>query len=128
MAHTPERVVRSPQRAVKSCVAHPVAAIRGFPAPRPKVMSMIDAVRSNLETMEAGVQPLDDVMTALGLTNHDLVAAASPAHLTHKMVAKGRRGRQLTMRTQDKIVQALNAATKRDRPFSREDCFNYRGR
>ena len=77
--------------------------------------------------MEAGVQPLDRLMTAHGVSNHDLVAAAGPNLLTHKVVAKGRRGRRLTLRAQDKIVAALNARLG-GRPLTREECFSYRGR
>ena len=43
-----------------------------------------------------GLQPLDGLMTALELANNDLVAA-STEQLTHKMVAKGRRGRWLSV-------------------------------
>lgn len=76
--------------------------------------------------MEAGVQPLDGLMTELGLSNHDVVTAAGVNVLTHKVVAKARRGRKLTRRSQDKIVAALNA--KAGRTFRREDCFSYFGR
>ncbi len=91
-------------------------------------MSTIPASPSKPDvTMDAGVQPLDGLMTSLGISNHDLVAAAALNTLTHKVVAKGRRGRKLTLRAQDKIVAALNlkAAGKN---FRREDCFSYRGR
>lgn len=77
--------------------------------------------------MEAGPQPLDGLMNELKLTNHDLVDAAGPNGLTHKAVAKGRRGRKLTLRAQEKIVAALNARAT-GRMFRREDCFSYRGR
>ena len=77
--------------------------------------------------MDAGVQPLDTLMTALGVTNHDLVEAAGVNALTHKMVAKGRRGRKLTLRTQEKIVAALRIRLD-GRMVSREECFSYRGR
>ena len=77
--------------------------------------------------MEAGVQPLDGLMMELGLSNHDVVAAAGVNVLTHKVVAKARRGRKLTRRAQDKIVAALNAKAA-GRTFRREDCFSYFGR
>jgi hypothetical protein len=76
--------------------------------------------------MDAGPQPLDALMTTLGVNNHDLVAAGALG-LTHKVVAKGRRGRKLTQRAQEKIVTALNA-TAEGRAYRREDCFTYRGR
>jgi Holliday junction resolvasome RuvABC ATP-dependent DNA helicase subunit len=80
------------------------------------------------EGMEAGVQPLDGLLSSLGLSNHDLVAAAGPGLLSHKMVAKARRGRKLTMRLQEKITRALNTAARREKPIRRDECFNYRGR
>lgn len=56
------------------------------------------------------------------------MALAGPGLLTHKAVAKARRGRKLTMRMQEKIVRALNAAGRREPPYRRDECFNYRGR
>lgn len=77
--------------------------------------------------MEAGVQPLDALMMQRRLTNHDLVLAAVGTGLTHKQVAKARRGRKLTMHMQNKIVSALNELSGETAPVRREDCFNYRG-
>lgn len=90
-------------------------------------MSVNPPVVSKAETMEAGVQPLDRLMNELGLSNHDVVVAAGPNVLTHKVVAKARRGRRLTRRAQDKIVSALNLRAA-GRTFTREDCFSYFGR
>ena len=59
--------------------------------------------------MNAGVQPLDALMEMHALKNHDLVAAAPEMFLTHKEVAKARKGRQLTAHTQRRILTALNA-------------------
>ena len=82
-------------------------------------------------TMEAGVQPIDAVMGALGVSNHDLVAA-SDAHLTHKQVAKARKGRKLTGRMQQKVADALNAVPsvrgREEAPFAVGQLFTYRGR
>ncbi len=75
--------------------------------------------------MEAGTQPLDALMLDAGLCNHDLVAA-SPSGLTHKQVAKARRGRKLTRRLQDKVVAAWNSARGEERQSA--ELFNYRGR
>lgn len=91
-------------------------------------MSILPPIESKPVDMEAGVQPLDGVLESLGLSNHDLVALAGPGLLTHKAVAKARRGRKLTMRMQEKIVRALNAAGRREPPYRRDECFNYRGR
>ena len=72
---------------------------------------------------ELGPQPLDEVLTRLGLSNADLVAA-STEQLTHKMVQKGRKGRRLTPNVQMKILKALNHL-KPDPKFSVKQLFNY---
>lgn len=76
-----------------------------------------------------GVQPLDALMTQLGLANHDL-AEASTEPLTHKTVQRARKGRRLTTPMQLRVVEALNqAATLRgkavERPWLKGDLFNY---
>ncbi len=73
--------------------------------------------------IEFGIQPLDQVMTDLELSNHDLVAASSDG-LTHKQVGKGRKGRRLTRNIQDKIAKALSAAA--DKEFHVKEIFTYR--
>jgi hypothetical protein len=70
-------------------------------------------------------------MRAAGLDNHDL-DAASPEQLTHKMVARGRKGRRLKRKVQLKILAALNAHAKSQDPenhrvYSLPDLFNYKG-
>ncbi|MHC4887774.1 MAG: hypothetical protein ACYTGH_22060 [Planctomycetota bacterium] len=72
-------------------------------------------------------QPLDRILTELGLTNHDLVDA-STEQLTHKQVMKGRRGRPLTRNLQGKIERALNAASAGEQTYTVEELFTYRGR
>jgi hypothetical protein len=81
------------------------------------------------DEMNAGLQPLDGLMEACGLKNHDLVAA-STAHLTHKEVAKARKGRCLTINTQRRILEALNTClrARAAEPVKVEAIFNYRGR
>lgn len=76
--------------------------------------------------MEAGVQPLDALMTSLGWHNHELVVRC-PAGLTHKAVQKARRGRRITRRMQQKILDAVNAAAG-ERRYELGALFNYRGR
>lgn len=71
-----------------------------------------------------GPQPLDMVLKEANITNHDLVAA-STEQLTHKMVAKGRKGRRLTRNVQTKILNALNKVS--GKTFTLEQLFNYRG-
>ncbi len=75
---------------------------------------------------EKGVQPLDGIMTHMGLKNSDLVSSSSE-QLTHKMVARGRKGRKLTPNVQHKILNALNAA-QTQKVFSLKDLFNYESR
>ncbi len=70
-----------------------------------------------------GVQPLDNIMTSLALSNADLVLA-SKEQLTFKMVQKGRKGRKLTPNMQNKILRALQRACP-DNHFSLKDVFNY---
>ena len=57
------------------------------------------------ETRDHGTQPLDEMMTRWGLTNHDLVDA-SVEQLNHKQVQKARKGRQLTLHLMQKISRA----------------------
>ncbi len=69
-----------------------------------------------------GVQPLDGIMSELGLEAHDLVAG-STEQITHKMVTRGRKGRKLSRRVQFKIVNALNNIAEKE--YSLRDLFNY---
>ena len=75
--------------------------------------------------MEAGIQPLDALMVEAEMRNHDLVASSSDG-LTHKQVAKARRGRKITLRMQRKLLAAWNAARGEEREI--DELFNYRGR
>lgn len=75
--------------------------------------------------MEAGPQPLDALMAEAGMRNHDLVASSAEG-LTHKQVAKARRGRKVTLRLQRKLLAAWNAARGEERQIG--ELFNYRGR
>ena len=69
-----------------------------------------------------GPQPVADIMDRLELKASDLVAA-STEHLTHKMVARARKGRRLTRNVQHKLLRALNRAS--DQTFELRDLFNY---
>lgn len=71
---------------------------------------------------EYGPQPIADLMIALGLTNHDVVAA-STEQLTHKMMAKACRGRFLSSKVRQKILRAMNAVTREN--YAMKDLFNY---
>ncbi|MEQ9822769.1 MAG: hypothetical protein ABQ298_00115 [Puniceicoccaceae bacterium] len=69
-----------------------------------------------------GPQPIEQVMAKHQLKNHDLVAA-SPHPISHKMVARACKGRQLTPHSQHRILDALNATGHG--PFTLADLFNY---
>jgi len=75
------------------------------------------------ETREFGLQPIDRVINERGLNNHAVVAASTD-QLTHKMLAKARRGRWLRPAIRHKIKDALNKLL--DKNFKLEDLFNYK--
>ena len=81
-------------------------------------------------SLDMGPQPLDALMESAGIQNHDLVAAAAGTGLTHKVVQKARKGRQLTAKAQRKVLAALNGARKAKDlpPAAIGEAFNYRGR
>ncbi len=86
--------------------------------------------QADAETMTMGVQPLDALLEARGTNNHEVVAAAGGNGLTHKVVQKARKGRQLTARAQKKVLAAVNAAGKLKElpPLKHDEAFNYIGR
>ena len=69
-----------------------------------------------------GTQPLAEILESHALKNHDIVAA-SPTPISHKMVTRAVKGRLLTPHSQNKILDALNAAGKGT--FTLHDIFNY---
>ena len=90
-------------------------------------MAMHDATRDH------GPQPLDNLMTRWGLTNHQLVDA-SAEQLNHKQVQRARNGRQLTLHLMQKLMRSLNDAVlarlpKEERanfvPYSHKHLFTY---
>jgi len=85
---------------------------------------MSDPIERNL-----GVQPLDALLTRLGLGNHDLVAA-SREPLTHKAVQRARKGRRLTVHMQRRIAESLTRAAAAsgqapESPWTCADLFTY---
>lgn len=56
---------------------------------------------------DLGVQPLDAMMAAWNVGNHDMVEV-STEQLTHKQVQKARMGRRLTLKMMQKVTRALN--------------------
>lgn len=69
-----------------------------------------------------GPQPLADILSSCDLKPHDLVSN-SAEQLTHKMVARGLKGRRLTRNVQFKILRALNKAL--DKNLLLSDLFTY---
>ncbi|MCK5850050.1 MAG: hypothetical protein KAH23_03975 [Kiritimatiellae bacterium] len=69
-----------------------------------------------------GVQPITKIMADHELKAQDLVAA-STEHITHKMVARARKGRRLTPNVKVKIRNALNKST--DKEYSMVELFTY---
>ena len=78
----------------------------------------------NEQQRDMGVQPLDQVLTDLGISNPEVVTA-STEQLTHKQVQKGRKGRRISENIQNKICRALNGAVSGDKQFKVGDLFNY---
>jgi hypothetical protein len=58
-------------------------------------------------TRDHGIQPLDELMTRWGVTNHQLVGT-SVEQLNHKQVQRARKGRQLTLHLMQKVARTLN--------------------
>ncbi len=78
------------------------------------------------QDMDKGPQPLDALLTKLAVKNSELVQH-STEQLSHKMVAKGRKGRRLTFNIQMKILKALNARVPEGN-YTLKDLFNYEGK
>lgn len=75
------------------------------------------------ESRNLGEQPLASVMTRWGVTAGALVAE-SANQLTFKMIAKGCKGRKLTVKAQYKILAALQALRPQEM-LTLKDLFNY---
>ncbi len=84
-------------------------------------------------TRDHGVQPLDELMSRWGITNHQLVDT-SVEQLNHKQVQRARKGRQLTLHLMQKVTRTLNDAVlaklpKEERanfkPYGHKHLFNY---
>ena len=72
---------------------------------------------------DLGSQPLQTLLIRLKLTNHDLVQV-STKQLSYKTVAKGCKGRKLTLHSQNKILAALHTLRPEEK-ISLKDIFNY---
>lgn len=56
---------------------------------------------------DLGAQPLDGMMNAWQMTNHEIVEV-STEQLTHKQVQRARSGRRLTLKMMQKVNRAYN--------------------
>lgn len=63
----------------------------------------------DIDERDLGIQPLDRMMVAWGIGNHDLVEV-STEQLTHKQVQKARKGRRLSLKMMQKVTRAFNVA------------------
>ena len=77
----------------------------------------------NGDKREFGTQPLDAFMIMRGLANTDVVRS-STQQLTHKMVAKARSGRRVTVNIQSKIFKALKTLFPEE-ILTSDQLFNY---
>ncbi len=69
-----------------------------------------------------GKQPIAQIMLELNLKSQDLVGI-SEEQITHKMVTRACKGRRLTPNVKSKILNALQAITKKE--YSINKLFNY---
>ena len=60
-----------------------------------------------MEERDLGVQPLDGMMDAWGITNNDVVDV-STEQLTYKQLQRARKGRRLTLKMMQKVNRAFN--------------------
>jgi hypothetical protein len=77
---------------------------------------------NNPRLLDLGEQPMARIMVERGFRSHDLVAA-STEQITHKMVARGCKGRRLTRPVQGKLLRALNTAS--GHAYTLKDLFTY---
>lgn len=84
--------------------------------------SDIMAGMDNNKELNLGAQPIIDYMEQHGLNAHDLVAA-SVEQITHKMVARACKGRRLSPKVKQKVLNALNNAAGKN--YTLKDVFNY---
>ena len=75
-----------------------------------------------LSDRNKGLQPIAQLMAEHQLRSHDLVEA-STEQLTHKMVARAVKGRQLTINSKGIVKRAFNRATGKS--WTQAQLFNY---
>ena len=99
------------------------ASPSGVRIPPSPALLLKDMSKESEEKLENGIQPIDALLTTLGIKNSDLVSGSSE-QLSHKVVAKARKGRRLTINAKHKILNALNAYQK-EKTYKLTDLFNY---
>lgn len=67
----------------------------------------MENVNEFMEEREFGPQPLDAMMTAWEMTNHEMVEV-STEQLNHKQIQRARKGRRLTLKMMQKVCRAFN--------------------
>lgn len=84
--------------------------------------------KNDKQDMDVGVQPLDEILTGLELSNSDLVAI-SKEHLTHKQLKKARAGRRVSRNIQSKVLNCINCVLEEgETPYTLDHLFNYKGK
>ena len=61
----------------------------------------------DMEERDLGIQPLDAMMDAWGITNNEIVDV-STEQLTYKQIQRARKGRRLTLKMMQKVNRAFN--------------------
>jgi len=81
--------------------------------------------KKNDLNLNLGIQPLDSLMIKNEWTNNFIVKN-SLSQLTHKQIQKGRKGRRLTTKIQDRILESINICLFPDK-VEISDLFTYYG-
>ena len=81
-----------------------------------------DKYMTKTDERDHGQQPLSELMAERDLKPADLVRV-SPDQITHKMVSRAMKGRQLTRNTMDKVSKAYNLLS--EEPALERELFNY---
>ncbi len=61
----------------------------------------------DMEERDLGIQPLDAMMDAWGITNNEIVDV-STEQITYKQIQRARKGRRLTLKMMQKVNRAFN--------------------
>lgn len=106
----------------ESAVPEPAHADPDVALPDAALTEGCSLAEDQLPDRNKGPQPLADLMLQYQLKAHDLVEA-STEQLTHKMVSRAVKGRQLTINTRGIVQRAFNRAT--GKIWTQAQLFNY---